>query len=119
MGENFLKRKNDRFIRQRDQRFNEYLAPDLFSLCPTESEITLLASVHEGACVADELWAPTIDLADPIELYCGDRLVARIDGTEADLLRQEFGNRGVPVIAKIVELDEGIAHLKIIEGKVK
>lgn len=119
MGENFLKRKNDRFLRQRDQRFNEYLAPDLFSLCPTETEVTLLASVREEACVADELWAPAVELLGPIEFYCGDVVVARIDGAEADLLRQEYGNRGAPVIARIVELEDGIARLKIVEGKVK
>src|SRR6266496_2655221 len=53
MGEDFLRRRNDRFIRQRDARFVEEIGPDLFSTCLPDAVVnvcgTALGDVSGGA----------------------------------------------------------------------
>lgn len=115
MGEDFLRRRNDRFIRQRDARFAEEMGPDLFSACRPDAVVnacgTALGDVNSG----DELWAPEVDPSGPVNFYRGNLPAVRLDGPAADHVRAECVAGAAPVVAQVVQVerDHGLVTLRI------
>ena len=115
MGEDFLRRRNDRFVRQRDASFIKLFEPDLFAALPPETIATVYGSVLCAIDAANELWTPELDPAKPIRFFSGDQLAVEIVGPSATHLFRNYGNSAAPLLAQVVEIDaeEGIARLRV------
>lgn len=105
MGESFLRAKNEKFRRQRDDRWAQERGRDLFDRCPPElryefmAEMTPDAELHAG----DELWARVSADDQRVRLYQGAQLVAQANGPTASHLLQ----RGIMAIARVQEANYG------------
>jgi hypothetical protein len=115
MGEDFLRRRNDRFIRQRDARFVEELGPDLFSACLPDAVVNVCGTVLGDVSPGEELWAPEVNPSGPIHFYRGDAPAVRLDGPAADHVRAERDGRTAPVVAQVVQVehDHGLVTLRV------
>jgi hypothetical protein len=116
MGEDFLRRKNDRFRRQRDEHFAEQNRPDLFSASDPELHIsvcgTSLIPLEEGRL----LWAADLGVAgQPLDLLSEMGVAAaRISPADADRLRQDPGESGAAAALVVtVDADYEIVELRI------
>ena len=115
MGQDFLRRKNDGFIRQRDKRFADQTERDLLGAIPPEMVVNLCGTAVGPVTVAEELWTPEVTPDGPIEFYRGDSLAVRLDGPAAAHLREQCAEAHVQVVARVVELDQdhGVVELNI------
>lgn len=115
MGQDFIRRKNDRFVRQRDAYFAEQTASDLFSDLSPEMIVSLCGTAVGPVTLAQELWTPAFTAGGPIEFFCGDDPKVRLEGTAADLLRAQYAQPHSSVVAQVVEVEEdhGIVKIKI------
>lgn len=115
MGEDFMRRRNDRFIQQRDARFVEELRPDLFSTCAPSTVVNVCGIALGELCDEQELWTPEVSAAGPICFYSGDVPVVMLEGHAADHVRAEHRNRHAPVVAQVVQVerDHGLVTLRV------
>ena len=119
MGEDFLRRRNDRFRRQRDECFRDQLGRDLFTDCPPETTTSVCGSVVNESAVTPkgELWAPcpATDSTGPVQFFCGGVRAVEVAGDAADYLRREYGGSGTPVLGQVVQLvaEHGLAVLRV------
>jgi hypothetical protein len=115
MGQDFIRRKNDRFVRQRDAYFAEQTASDLFSTMSPEMVVSLCGTAVGPVIVAQELWTPELTAGGPIEFYCGENPAVRLEGAAADHLRSQCAQPHSSMVAQVVEVeqDHGIVFLKI------
>jgi hypothetical protein len=115
MGEDFLKRRNDRFIRQRDAYFVALVEPDLFSELAPITTATIYGAILNAVPANCELWTPEINAGGPIRFYNGDEPAVEVEGAAAEHLSREYGNIGAPLVAQVVDsdLDEGIVRLRV------
>ena len=105
MGEDFLRRRNRRFMRQRDAYFWAQLEPDLFSACPPQTVIDLCGTALRDVDVMQELWAPPVDNWGPIQFFSGDVPVVQLDTAAANYLRSEQCDSLAPVVAQVVQVE--------------
>jgi hypothetical protein len=115
MGEDFFRGRNDRFIRQRDARFIEQLIPDLFSACVPSTVMNVCGTALREVDNDDELWTPEVNVSGPICFYRGGEPAVRLDGPAADHVRSEHGDRHVPIVAQVVQVerDHGLVTLRV------
>lgn len=109
MGEDFLRRKNESFVRRRDAHFERLVEPDLFSESDAHEHIEVMGRIVEGTRLSagDELWAPAVPTAEPVPFFYGDRPALVCDGPAAEHLRDEAARAHGGIIAKVVELAAG------------
>jgi hypothetical protein len=86
MGEDFLRRKNESFIRYRDDVFKSAIEPDLFSDASATECVRIVGTIPEGAtpAVGDELWAQRLN--HPLEFRHGVEPAAVCDGPDCSAL---------------------------------
>lgn len=115
MGEDFLRRRNDRFVRQRDASFITLFEPDLFAALPPETIATVYGSVLCAIDAVNELWTPELEAAKPIHFFSGDQPAVEIVGPAAAQLFRNYRKSAAPLLAQVVEIDaeEGIARLRV------
>ncbi len=115
MGEDFMRRRNDRFRRQRDARFAAQISPDLFSTCAPTTVVSVCGTALDDVCDNQELWTPEIGSAGPICFYRGDVPAVRLDGHAADHVRSGNGDRHTPMVAQVVEVerDHGLVTIRV------
>ncbi|MDI3290719.1 hypothetical protein [Polyangium sp. 15x6] len=119
MGEDFLRRRNDRFRRQRDDCFREHLGRDLFTDCPPETTTSVCGSVVNESVVSPkgELWAPcpAADGKGPVRFFCGGVVALEVAGDQADYLRREYGGSGTPLLGQVVQIvaEHRLAELRV------
>src|SRR4051812_9534092 len=99
MGEDFLRRRSDRFVRRRDAQFAEELGPDLLSACTPNVSVGVCGTALGHVRLGSELWAPAIGPSGPIQFYEGASPAVRLDGPPAEHVRRGFAG-GAPVVAK-------------------
>ena len=118
MGIDFLRRRNDRFLRQRDARFVELIKPDLFSACVPSTVVNVCGTALCDLDSHQELWAPVVAATGPIDFYRGDVAAVRLHGGPADHVRSQRGTRDAPVVARIVhvEREHGLVLLRVGSG---
>ena len=83
MGEDFLRRRNDRFVRQRDACFRMLLERNLFSMIPPPITTTVYGSILQTVAANTELWCPELELGHPIRFYRGQEPSVEVKGTAA------------------------------------
>lgn len=115
MGQDFLRKKNDRFMRQRDQRFAAQTSDDLLAAIPPEMVVNLCGRAVGPVMIAQELWTPEVSSDGPIEFYCGEQPAVRLEGAAAAHLREQCAESHSQVVAQVVDLekDHGLVTLKI------
>lgn len=115
MGEDFLRRRNDRFIRQRDARFVEEIGPDLFSACLPDAVVNVCGTALGDVSSGDELWASEVNPTGPVNFYRGNLPAVGLDGPAADHVRAEHDGRAAPLVAQVVhvERDYGLVTLRV------
>ncbi|MCC7536891.1 MAG: hypothetical protein IT379_11790 [Deltaproteobacteria bacterium] len=113
MGEDFVKRRNDRFVRHREACFAAQSSPDLFSAVPPEAVVTVLATAIAEVQECRELWTPNVNAPGPIDFYDGDIAVVRVEGADADHLRARDDD--APMVAQVLQVDRehGLVELKV------
>ena len=106
MGEDFLRRKNERFVRLRDAYFERIIERDLFSdhHAAERTELIGRSSKASELAVGDELWADMTDSGSDAQFFRGDQEAVICNGRSADHLRQQASTNGI-VIAKVAEID--------------
>ncbi len=115
VGQDFLRRKNDRFVRQRDQRFAEQTCDDLLAVIPPAMVVSLCGTAVGPVTLAQELWTPEVTGDGPIEFYYGEQRAVRLDGAAAKHLRDQCADSHSQVVAQVVDLehDHGLVTIKI------
>lgn len=115
MGQDFLRRKNDRFVRQRDKRFAAQTSDDLLAMIPPEMVVNLCGRAVGPVMLAQELWTPEVNNEGPIEFYCGELPAVRLEGAAATHLRDQCAEPHSQIVARVVDLeqDHGLVTLKI------
>lgn len=117
MGEDFLRKRNSSFKRQRDECFKVQFASDLFTSCTPETSTDLCGTMVAGASMTatSEVWVSELPAHGPIRFFCGGAPVVDLDGDEADHLRREYGTSGAPIVGKITQVfaDEGLAVIRV------
>jgi hypothetical protein len=115
MGEDFLRRKNESFVRRRDAHFRRLVEPDLFSESDAHQHIEVVGRIVHGTQLSagDELWAPDVPTSDPVPFFRGDRVALVCDGPAAEHLRDEAAGARGGIIAKVAELAP-VDHLAVI-----
>ena len=106
MGEDFLRRKNETFVRRRDAHFEQIIEPDLFSDTHAQERIEVIGRVANGIelVAGDELWAPDTSSAKEVRLFRGDQEAVICQGPDAQHLSEEATTGGT-MIAKIMEVE--------------
>ena len=106
MGEDFLRRKNETFVRRRDAHFERIIEPDLFSDTHAQERIEVIGRVANGIelVAGDELWASDTSSAKEVRLFRGDQEAVICQGPAAQHLSEEVTTGGT-MIAKIMEVE--------------
>jgi len=114
MGEDFLRRRNDRFIRQRDARFMQLIERDLFTALPPETITTTIGWVLAAVEPANELWCHKAQAGTGLRFFKGDQLAIEVAAADAASLVELYGSE-TPLVAEVVEVDseEGLAFLRV------
>jgi len=109
VGENFLRRKSESFVRRRDAHFQRLVEPDLFSESYAHEHIEVVGRIVHGSelSAGDELWAPDVPSSKPVPFFHGDRVALICEGPAAEHLRNEAARARGGVIAKVAELAAG------------
>ena len=115
MGQDFLRRKNDRFVRQRDQRFAEQTCDDLLAAIPPEMVVNLCGRAVGPVMLAQELWTPEVTAEGPIQFYSGEQPAVCLDGAAAKHLREQCAASHSQVVARVVDVEQnhGLVTLTI------
>lgn len=116
MGEDFIRRRNDRFRRLRDGHFTKLMEEDLFSAadprCITDVPGTVLpeSSVTPG----ERLWGETDCARRAITFYRGDTPVVEISERTAEtLLVRDSDHRTLVGVVTTVDPANAIATLRL------
>lgn len=114
MGEDFLRRKSESFVRRRDAYFVELVEPDLFAATHAREQTEVVGQVAAGIALelGDELWSPPSAKSESVRFFRGDREAVICDGLSAEHLRSEDGQEA-GFIARVLEVapDDGLAVL--------
>ena len=115
MGEDFLRRRNDRFVRQRDAALGRLTERNLFSTVPPTATTAVHGFVLHPVVTGMELWSVQLGADRPIHFYRGAELCVEVTGTAAESLMRAFASSGAELLAEVIELDvlEGIAELQV------
>lgn len=119
MGQDFIRRRNDRFRRQRDEGFRKLTEADLFSQasleCLTDVPGTVLPEA--GLCPGDRVWGDADGEGHPIMFFRGDKPVVQVPAAAAGaLLADSALHRGTLVgIVTTVDASNEVAVMRICE----
>lgn len=114
MGEDFLRRKNDRCQRLADARFMELREPGLFYGVRPEARPEVYALLRPGAVleIDSELWAPSINPDGSITFRLGQEPVADVAASDAKALGNEARANLVAYVAEL-DRDAGVVALRV------
>jgi len=115
MGEDFLRRRNDRFVRRRDACLGTLLERDLFSMIPAAVTTTVYGSILHEVATNTPLWSPELEAGRSVRFYSGPVPTVEVCGPAAEALARTFGACGAELVAEVIETDslEGIAMLHV------
>lgn len=119
MGEDFIRRRNDRFLRLRDVRFARLVERDLFSgadpQCVTDVPGTVLpdSAVSPG----ERVWGQADRDGESITFYRGDTPVVRVSEPTAEGLLAGFDRDAETLVGVVTEVDtaNAIAIMRLCE----
>lgn len=118
MGEDFLRNRNDRSKRQREEGLNAHLGPDLFSAFPPETTILVQGMVMIDGHLEpnSEIWSPPLAAEGPIQFYHGDMPVVEVTGASAEHIRNECGVGGPAVVGQVMDVngEDGLARIRVL-----
>lgn len=120
MGQDFIRRRSDRFRRLRDENFTRLVEPNLFSETNPRCVTAVPGMVLPQAAVSsgDHLWAETDGAAERIRFFRGDTPVVEVSADAALALGASLESGGGMLIGLVTEVDEqnALATLRLCDA---